>query len=115
MTLTAGEDSLLGPAGTKLPAHEFHYWDCTENGTAFLAKKPAGTRSWHCMVNRGTLLAGFPHIYYYGNPSAAEHYLSACLNYRRQREARPRTGRMAERDTITIWIYKKSMVLWRQI
>lgn len=97
VTLTAGEDSLLGPAGTKLPAHEFHYWDCTENGTAFLAKKPAGTRSWHCMVNRGTLLAGFPHIYYYGNPSAAEHYLSACLNYRRQREAGGGTGRMAER------------------
>ena len=85
VTLTAEEDSLFGPAGTRLPAHEFHYWDCTENGTAFLAKKPTGTRSWHCMVNRGTLLAGFPHVYYYGNPAAAEHYLSVCLEYRRQR------------------------------
>ena len=29
-TLTAGSDGLLGPAGTTLPAHEFHYYDSTD-------------------------------------------------------------------------------------
>lgn len=81
VTMTAGEDSLLGKAGSRFPAHEFHYWDSTENGEAFLAEKPTGTRSWRCMVNRGNLLAGFPHFYYYGNPRAPEHFLAACKRY----------------------------------
>ncbi len=85
VTLTAGEDSILGKAGSRFPAHEFHYWDCTENGEAFLAEKPAGRRSWKCMVNRGNLLAGFPHFYFYGNTRAAEGFLAACEKYRDKR------------------------------
>ncbi len=81
VTLTAGEDSILGKAGSRFAAHEFHYWDSTENGEAFLAEKPTGNRSWRCMVNRNNLLAGFPHFYYYGNTEAAEHFLAACRRY----------------------------------
>ncbi|MCI8551086.1 MAG: cobyrinate a,c-diamide synthase [Lachnospiraceae bacterium] len=86
VTLTAGEDSLLGDAGSRFPAHEFHYWDSTENGNAFLAEKPEGKRSWPCMVNRKNLLAGFPHFYYYGNRTAAENFLSACRKWRKVQE-----------------------------
>lgn len=32
VTLTAKKDGLLGPAGTRLPAHEFHYWDSDAPG-----------------------------------------------------------------------------------
>ncbi len=81
VTLTAEEESLLGKAGSKFPAHEFHYWDCTDNGTAFLAEKPTGKRSWRCMKNCGNLLAGFPHFYYYGNVEAARQFLLACKSY----------------------------------
>ena len=86
VTLTAKEESLLGPAGEQFPAHEFHYWDSTENGAAFTAKKPSGSRSWDCMVNRGRLLAGFPHLYYYGNPRGAERFLAACRGFGKEKE-----------------------------
>ncbi len=78
VTLTAREDCMLGKAGEQFPAHEFHYWDTTENGQAFRAEKPSGSRSWPCMVSRGDLLAGFPHLYYYGNPAAAARFLDRC-------------------------------------
>ncbi|MCI8505543.1 MAG: cobyrinate a,c-diamide synthase [Lachnospiraceae bacterium] len=85
VTLTAGEDSILGRAGSTFPGHEFHYWDSTENGDSFLAEKPTGKRSWRCMINRGNLLAGFPHFYFYGNVGAAEHFLSVCKRYQKDR------------------------------
>ncbi len=97
VTLTAGEDSILGKAGSSFPAHEFHYWDSTENGDAFLAQKPTGKRSWRCMVNRGNLLAGFPHFYYYGNIEAAKQFLSVCEQYREQ-QPQERSGSFSERE-----------------
>ena len=86
VTLTAGEDTMIGRKGEQFPAHEFHYWDSTENGDAFLAQKPSGSRSWRCIVNKGNLLAGFPHFYYYGNKKAAEGFLRACLAYKMFRD-----------------------------
>lgn len=38
--LTACTDSLLFRAGESFPAHEFHHWDSTANGTALTAAKP---------------------------------------------------------------------------
>ena len=82
VTLTAEEDTVIGKAGDAFPAHEFHYWDCTENGTSFQAKKPSGKRKWPCMVSRGNLLAGFPHFYYYGNPDCVRNFLDRCRSVR---------------------------------
>lgn len=42
--MTAMGDSVLGPVGTNVPAHEFHHWDSPENGDCFSFKKPVGTR-----------------------------------------------------------------------
>ncbi len=85
VTLTAKVDCMIGKAGDTFPAHEFHYWDSTGNGESFRAKKPAGKRGWDCIVTKGSLLAGFPHFYYYGNTKAAAGFLSACLEYKRRR------------------------------
>lgn len=65
-TMTANRNGLLGEAGTKFAAHEFHYWDCAENGDAFCFKKPLGGRSWDCGYMTESLYAGFPHLYFYG-------------------------------------------------
>ena len=46
--LTARADNLLLQAGETLPVHEFHYWDCTQNGEAFQMRKPLTGRSWEC-------------------------------------------------------------------
>ena len=45
--------------GEKIRAHEFHYWDSTENGEDTLAVKPDGVRKWQAVHMKGNLFAGF--------------------------------------------------------
>ena len=77
VTLEAKNDSLLCAAGEKIPAHEFHYYDTTDNGEAFRAEKADG-RSWDCGVATETLYAGFPHFHFYAKPRMAARFLDAC-------------------------------------
>ena len=83
-TLTARSDGLLGPAGTTLPAHEFHYYDSTDCGSDFRAEKPNG-RSWDCAVHTDTLYAGYPHLYLPACPDAAESFYKKCLAYKERK------------------------------
>ena len=63
---------------TSIKGHEFHYFDSTHNGNAFLARKPLSDRTWECMISNETQLAGFPHLYYHSNPAIADWFISAC-------------------------------------
>ncbi|MCD7837930.1 MAG: cobyrinate a,c-diamide synthase, partial [Clostridiales bacterium] len=83
VTLTAGRDNLLCGAEETLRAHEFHYWDSDAPGDAFRAQKPRSNRGWDCAVASETLYAGFPHLAFYANPSAAARFLSKAAAYRR--------------------------------
>ena len=67
-----------------IPSHEFHYFDSDNCGNAFYAKKPLSTRGWECIHGTERLLAGFPHLYYYGNPQVPEAFLSKCEEYRKE-------------------------------
>jgi len=78
-------DERLGGAIGRIPAHEFHYYDSTSNGDAFTAKKPVGKRSWKCMHSSENMLAGFPHLYYYGNPRIPQTFLGKCRRFRERR------------------------------
>ena len=80
--LTAKEDSMLFRKGESVPVHEFHYWDSTENGTALHAIKPISSRSWDCGFVSDTMYAGFPHLYFTGNPKLAERFIEAAIQYR---------------------------------
>ncbi len=84
ITLTTRKDSLLGPAGTVLGAHEFHYWDSTVNGDACIAKKING-KEWECAVMTDTIYAGYPHLFLPSNISAAEAFYKKCLSYKENR------------------------------
>ncbi len=79
--LESGVESLLGPVGTHVRAHEFHYWHADNEGSACTARKPAGATSagWPCMVAQGTLLAGYPHVYFPAHPQLAENFVRAAL------------------------------------
>lgn len=70
------------PASCRLKAHEFHYYDSTDCGSAFLAEKPSRNKSWRCIHDDGQIFAGFPHFYYYGNPQPAKLFLKRCQNYK---------------------------------
>ena len=98
VTLTANEDTILCRAGDKIRGHEFHYFDTTENGSAFTAEKLNG-KSWRCMVSavpvadmhdapcrkaagkKPTVLAGFPHLYFPGNPQFAKNFVEAARDF----------------------------------
>lgn len=71
----------------EIPAHEFHYFDSTNCGADFHASKPESSRGWDCMHRTDRLLAGFPHLYYYGNPKVPREFLKKCLQYQEERKA----------------------------
>ncbi|MCD7825006.1 MAG: cobyrinate a,c-diamide synthase [Clostridiaceae bacterium] len=84
---TIDRAGVLGEQGQTIKGHEFHYWDCTENGDGFTAKKPIGETAYPCMVHTRRIAAGFPHFYYYSNPKALFHFLQACEGYQAARRA----------------------------
>lgn len=64
-----------------IPAHEFHYFDSTNNGESFHASKPIGMRKWDCIHQSKTMLVGFPHLYYYGNPQVPAAFIEKCIEF----------------------------------
>ena len=78
--LTAEEDSLLFRKGEKIPAHEFHYWDSTENGSDLYVVKPNG-KTWRCGYTNKSLYAAFPHLHLGGELPLAERFAEACIGY----------------------------------
>lgn len=82
---------IFGEAGVRFKGHEFHHWDSTENGDAFLTWKPkagqedAMQNPYDSMQYSNTLAAGFPHFYYPSNPSAIFHFLEACVRHQAER------------------------------
>lgn len=79
--LTAQKHNLLCDAGGTIRAHEFHYYDSGDCGDGFYARKPAGDRTWACAHAADTLYAGFPHLYFYANPSFAERFIRKAAQY----------------------------------
>lgn len=80
-TLCAEGDSLLFRAGERVPVHEFHRWDTTDNGAAFCMEKPVTHRAWRGGFADGTLYAAFPHLYFAGRPALAERLVDAAEQY----------------------------------
>lgn len=76
-------------------AHEFHYYDSGQCGESFEARKPLSDRTWKCMISTDTILAGYPHIHYAGNPEAAGAFIEACGNYHKKHQRKER-GRKDE-------------------
>lgn len=88
VTLTA-KTSVFGVDGQSIgliPAHEFHYFDSENCGSDLYAAKPLSKRGWDCIHSNDHLMAGYPHLYYYGNPQVPKAFLEKCLEYHRQKE-----------------------------
>lgn len=75
--LEAEADSLLLRRGERLPTHEFHHWDSSENGGALRAVKPDG-RAWRCGFVSDTLYAAFPHLHFGGEAPLAQRFVEKC-------------------------------------
>lgn len=75
-------EALYLQAGHRIRAHEFHYYQSTQNGDACIAQKPIGTRSWEGMVCKGNVMAGFSHLYYPSDPDFVQAFIDRCREYR---------------------------------
>ena len=85
VTLTQKKPALGMEDFGEIPAHEFHYFDSENCGGDFHAAKPESKRGWDCIHGTDTMLAGFPHLYSYGNPEVPKAFLKKCLAYKKQR------------------------------
>lgn len=82
ITLEGG--MVFGKDTGPIPAHEFHYFDSDCCGESFTARKPESSRSWKCIHSEKNLFAGYPHLYFYGNPVVPLAFTEACLAYGKQ-------------------------------
>lgn len=82
-----GDDNL-----GQIPAHEFHYFDSENCGDAFHASKPESIRGWDCIWGDDRMLAGFPHLYYYGNPRIPQAFLERCVEFQQENFPKSKGG-----------------------
>ena len=66
----------------EIRGHEFHYWESTDCGDHWKAKKPLSSRSWDCIHSSRGQIMGFPHLYYPSNPDFLKKWLDLCRIYR---------------------------------
>ena len=71
--------------GETVPAHEFHYWDCTENGDALAARKAGRDSSWRCGFTSPSLYAAFPHLHFNGELPLARRFTDQAARRREER------------------------------
>lgn len=82
VTLVAENDNLLCHAGETLKAHEFHYWDCEENGDGFTAYPTGNKEPYSCIFAGKTMFAGYPHLYLLSNENAVVNFKKQCEEYK---------------------------------
>jgi cobyrinic acid a,c-diamide synthase len=73
-------DSLLGPAGTVVRGHEFHYSSCELDNGGHAAYEVDGSPEGHAT---GDLFASYIHLHFAGHPALLEHWLERCRAFAR--------------------------------
>lgn len=81
MKMTAKADNLLCHAGEEILAHEYHYWDCTDNGSDFTYRKLGSGSIGECGFSSKSMYASFGHLYFYSNPHIAVNFVKKCRKY----------------------------------
>ena len=83
--LTTNENTLVAAAGTPVRIHNFHYYESSERGGAYIATKPVSGRTYETGFGTETLYAGFPHLYFAGAPDVCERIAAAARAFRDKR------------------------------
>lgn len=77
--ITFERDTVLGPAGSIIRAHEFHHSiiEGIEPDFALNISK-SETRSWRGGLVKNRVLAAYPHLHFCANPALAANFVNAC-------------------------------------
>ena len=70
------------PRGSRIRAHEFHYYDSEDNGVDCTATKPTIGRKYPCIHVGENHWYGFPHLYYPSCPEFAEQFVEKAAQYK---------------------------------
>ncbi|WP_370642551.1 cobyrinate a,c-diamide synthase [Tepidanaerobacter sp. GT38] len=85
------EDNILAERGEKIRGHEFHYStievnkDVTTSYCISKSRRSSNSVSWKCGFKIHNLLAGYPHIHFWSNPSFAKRFVENCLLFGKER------------------------------
>ena len=82
--LTTSANTLVAAAGTPVRIHNFHYYESSERGGAYIATKPVSGRSYETGFGTETLYAGFPHLYFAGDQDLCARIAEAARRYRNE-------------------------------
>ena len=69
------------PSGSRIRAHEFHYYDSEDNGADCIAAKPATGRNYPCIHVGENHWYGFPHLYYPSCPEFAKRFVENAKKF----------------------------------
>ena len=69
------------PRGSRIRAHEFHYYDSEDNGEDCIATKPATGRNYPCIHVGENYWYGFPHLYYPSCPEFAQRFVENAKKF----------------------------------
>lgn len=71
------------PKDKTAKGHEFHYYDCDDNGSSLIVTKASTGKSYEgCYVSE-RMLAGFPHLYYPSCPEIADRIYNKLCEIKR--------------------------------
>lgn len=76
------KESNFLPEGERIRAHEFHYFDSTDNGENCVATKPLTGRTYPCVIDHDNLWLGFAHLYYPSNPGIVSSFIKKAQNFK---------------------------------
>ncbi len=84
VTVTADDSRIRDEWGlaNQVKAHEFHYFDSTDNGKDGVITKASSGKRYRGIVISNSIFAGFPHLYYYSNPEFVMSFLRKALKKR---------------------------------
>jgi cobyrinic acid a,c-diamide synthase len=89
VTVTFTQDCLLGPRGTTIRGHSFHYsriCSDSEVATSYQVDFSLSGKQQREGFTRGNVLASYVHLHFGANPAVAQHF-TAALRAAQQREA----------------------------
>ena len=78
--LDSERGDIFGAAGFKMRGHEFHYSQSDNCGECYTVSKSSG-RSWREVHASDFMYVGYPHLYFYSNPAAAAHFVTAMEQF----------------------------------
>ena len=70
--------------GEEIKGHEFHYYDCDDNGSDVICTKPFTGKTYEAVKDYENIWAGFPHLYFPSNPSFAANFVKKCAEFIRK-------------------------------